>query len=178
MNTAELRYQLQKLENDYPRRELIVEAHNGELRIRIQSGAAVMGPPDPTSSLGRGTGSQWLKIEIPDINPKPKTFEEKVREILGPDLELYDFGNGVDVLPIPDPGGNGWLTKSMSYVVSKFGKGLMPVRALGFELDHKGGRGTNWAQEEILLRLPEVVKRFEELALPILPGGVLPPARI
>jgi hypothetical protein len=174
MNTAELRYQLQKLENDYPRRELIVEAHNGELQIRVQSGAAVMGPPDPTSSLGRGTGSQWLKIEIPDINPKPKTFEEKVREILGPDLELYDFGAGLVTVPQCDPKGDGYLTRNAAFVITKPERGMVkPILALGFSLVH--GSKPLWFEDAILDRLPEIVKKFPELAKPVIPGGPLPP---
>jgi hypothetical protein len=28
---------------------------------------------------------------------------------------LYDFGNGVTTMPVPDPTGNGWLTSSIFY---------------------------------------------------------------
>ena len=28
---------------------------------------------------------------------------------------LYDFGNGVTTMPVPDPNGNGWLTSNIFY---------------------------------------------------------------
>jgi hypothetical protein len=28
---------------------------------------------------------------------------------------LYDFGNGVTTMPVPDPNGNGWLASSIFY---------------------------------------------------------------
>jgi hypothetical protein len=81
MNTKELRERLLEMEYKYPHRELTVEAHNDELRIRVAMGNPVFGPPDPTRSLGRGVGSQWVKILIPYKEdpgfPQPKTFEEK-----------------------------------------------------------------------------------------------------
>jgi hypothetical protein len=36
-----------------------------------------------------------------------------IAEMIEP--SLYDFGNGVTVMPVPDPNGNGWLTSNIFY---------------------------------------------------------------
>lgn len=64
MNTIELRYELERLEAKYPGRELIVKAASNELGIRVMVG--ILAPPNPDESLGRGVGSKWERIEIPD----------------------------------------------------------------------------------------------------------------
>jgi hypothetical protein len=178
MNSIELRAALERFEKQYPGRELNIEARDRLLRIRIAFGT-LQPLSSQDSSLGRGSGSRWEKIEI--LDEGEDTFEERVRKILSPaNLELWDFGEDTVAMPLARDGG--WLASLCSYVVRREVK----PRFLGFAFtpDFKlaaktHGDSSRAVQDEILRRLPEARDRFDELSLPISPeGGVLPSPRL
>ena len=111
--------------------------------------------------------------DLPDYE-----FNAKLREILGPNLELYDFGTGVTAVPMHSE--QGWLTTLVAYVIEQ---GPNYLYALGFTIEspasglHKGSSQL-WIEAEILRKLPEAKQRFLKEHIPVSKaGGTFPPPR-
>lgn len=103
---------------------------------------------------------------------KDLAFEEKVREILGPSLELYDFGTGVRIMPICG-GSGGWLTSSVIYIHDSKPRDDGKIRFLGFIIDPQVREMD--VRSAIIEVLPEAVRQFEGHAKSIKEGESLPP---
>lgn len=70
---------------------------------------------------------------------------------LPPNLHLYDFAgtDGVYMMPIPDPAGDGWLTSSMVILLDDSGRGLR------FEIN---------SIEDVLPNLKKAIEVFDSQA--------------
>jgi hypothetical protein len=66
VTTVELRKKLSELEAQHPGRTLIVAAREKEIGVRIMSGARQESLAPAPGEMGRGVGSLWVKILVPD----------------------------------------------------------------------------------------------------------------
>ena len=90
-------------------------------------------------------------------------FDKKVKDILGPDMDLYDFGGGLTVVPEPDLPNGSYLT---SHIAAIYRMEDSKARFLVFRLEANlaGPKNQGYFEQLILERLPEVKKQFDEKA--------------
>lgn len=67
MTVEDLIVDLERFRKEYPGRKLPVHARHGYIAIEVQTGGKPAGPvTEQTGDLGRGTGSRWLTILVPE----------------------------------------------------------------------------------------------------------------
>jgi hypothetical protein len=93
-------------------------------------------------------------------------------------LDFFDFGDGIITMPMPDPSGNGYLTKSLSILIEADPLNPVPEDRLGKVLAFSyhlrfGSRGEE-VYKEVLNAALKAFERFEKEAVRIKAGDRFP----
>jgi hypothetical protein len=66
MTAKELTEKLAEIAAEFPNRELHVHARNESIGVEVETGRVTFPVQNDEPSLGRGYGSRWILIEVPD----------------------------------------------------------------------------------------------------------------
>lgn len=96
-------------------------------------------------------------------------LERAADELLPPDVDLYDFGGGIGIVPIPDYSSNSYLTRHFACLVTRYQEGMdihKDFLYLPFRITAKWPQKDKDFSEQVYDDVKRAVAAWPEKALP------------